>query len=135
MSANAPVPVPLLAVLIARREGFGIPGALPTRNNNPGDLRHSPHSEHTADAPDAVGDIETPEDGWYDLVRQLNLYAERGLTVDQVIAEYAPPPENDTAAYLDYVLNGNPSQGIAGLGCPPDTPVAQALTQMGESYV
>src|SRR6185437_4031555 len=38
--------VTLLARLISREEGFGIPGALPTRDHNPGDLRHSPHSAH-----------------------------------------------------------------------------------------
>jgi hypothetical protein len=34
-----------LARLIAQEEGYGIPGAVPTRDNNPGDLHHSPHSQ------------------------------------------------------------------------------------------
>jgi hypothetical protein len=107
-----------LAHLIAKEEGFGIPGALPTRNNNPGDLRHSPHSFHTGD-PNAIGQIDTVADGWADLERQLALYAERGMTLQQAIYEFAPPTENDSARYLAYVC--------AGLGLPPSTSVADAL--------
>jgi len=111
--------IPRIAELIAREEGYGIPGALPTRDNNPGDLRHSPHSFHTADAPDAIGQIDSPADGWADLVRELNLYAARGLTVAQAIYEWAPPVENNTAGYLAYVVNG--------LGVSADTPLSQAI--------
>jgi hypothetical protein len=106
-------------MLIAQEEGYGIPGALPTRDNNPGDLRHSPHSFHDPDAPDAIGKIDTPEDGWADLQRQLQLYADRGLTVAQAIYQFAPPSENNSAAYLKFVCEGP--------GCYEDTPVAQAL--------
>jgi hypothetical protein len=72
--------VTLLARLIAKEEGFGIPGSVPTRNHNPGDLRHSPHSTHTADAPDAIRITDNDEHGWEDLERQLRLDAARGLT-------------------------------------------------------
>ena len=108
-----------LAVLIAQEEGYGIPGSLPTRNNNPGDLRHSPHSFHSPDAPDAIGKIDTPEHGWEDLQDQLVKFANRNLTLQQAIYIFAPPTENDSAAYLKYVCDG--------LGCTPDTPVASAL--------
>jgi hypothetical protein len=111
--------IPRIAELIAKEEGYGIPGALPTRDNNPGDLRHSPHSFHTADAPDAIGQIDNPVDGWEDLVRQLDLFAARGLTVAQAVYEYAPPTENNSAAYLSYVVNG--------LGCSSDTLLSDAL--------
>jgi hypothetical protein len=93
-----------LAEAIAHEEGFYVPGSLPNRDNNPGDLRHSPHSFHTADAPDAIGKIDTVVDGWADLERQLEIYAKRGLTLGQAIYEWAPPTENDSAAYLAYVL-------------------------------
>jgi hypothetical protein len=93
-----------LAEAIAHEEGFYVPGSLPQRDNNPGDLRHSPHSFHSADAPDAIGVIDTPSDGWADLERQLQLYADRGLTLAQAIYEWAPPTENDSAAYLVYVV-------------------------------
>lgn len=107
-----------LALAIGHEEGYGIPNALPTRNNNPGDLRHSPHSEHPGD-PDAIGEIDTPADGWADLDRQLELYAERGLTLQEAIYEFAPPTENDSGRYLAHVCQA--------LGCTADTTVAEAL--------
>jgi hypothetical protein len=110
-----------LARLIAQEEGYGIPGSVPNRDNNPGDLRHSPHSFHAADAPDAIGQIDTPADGWGDLERQLQLYADRGLTLQQAIYEFAPPEENNSAQYLKYVCDG--------LGLPETATVAEALQQ------
>ncbi len=107
-----------LAHLIATEEGFGIPGALPTRDNNPGDLRHSPHSFHSGD-PNAIGQIPTAEEGWADLERQLQLFAHRGMTLAEAIYEFAPPNENNTESYLKYVCDG--------LGCSADTPVKDAL--------
>jgi hypothetical protein len=109
----------LLARLIAKEEGYGIPGAVPTTHDNPGDLRHSPHSTHSTAAPDAIGQIDSPDDGWADLERQLRLYAQRGLTLQQAIYEFAPPEENNSAAYLKFVCDG--------LGMTEDTPVAEAL--------
>ena len=95
-----------LARLIGQEEGYGIPGAVPTTHDNPGDLRHSPHSFHAADAPDAIGQIDSVTDGWADLERQLQLYADRGLTLQQAIYEFAPPAENNSAQYLKYVCDG-----------------------------
>ena len=108
-----------LAEAIAHEEGFYVPGSLPNRDNNPGDLRHSPHSFHSSDAPDAIGKIDTVADGWSDLNRQLKIYADRGLTVAQCIYEYAPPSENDSAGYLAYVVNY--------VGCTSDTLVSDIL--------
>jgi hypothetical protein len=108
-----------LAELIAQEEGFNVPGSLPNRDNNPGDLRHSPHSFHTASDPNAIGQIDTPADGWADLERQLQLYAQRGLTLQQAIYEFAPPTENNSQAYLDFICQG--------LGVPSTTSVANAL--------
>lgn len=110
-----------LARLIAEQEGFFVPGTLPRRDNNPGDLRHSPHSSHDPGAPEAIGHIDTEADGWSDLERQLDLYAGRLVCQDPVTAapvpahymnlrdavyEFAPPNENNSAAYLEFVLNG-----------------------------
>ena len=112
-----------LAQLIAKQEGFGVPGAIPTTHNNPGDLRHSPHSSHAGEDPNAIGEIDTVADGWADLERQLQLYAQRGMTLEQMVAEYAPPEDgNATSVYLHNVC--------AGLGLPPSTPVAIALRQI-----
>jgi hypothetical protein len=108
-----------LALLIAQEEGFDVPGSVPNRDNNPGDLRHSPHSFHNPGDPDGIGIIDSPADGWADLERQLQLFADRGLTLSQAIYEFAPPSENDSAQYLAYV--------VSGLGCTPDTLVSDAL--------
>ena len=105
-----------LAQLIARREGFGIPGTKPTRDHNPGDLKHAPHI-HSWDG--AIGIEPNDAAGWEDLERQLRLYAGRGLTLAQMVAIYAPSSENDSAAYLRFIC--------AGLGLPANTPVSEAL--------
>ena len=108
-----------LAQLIGKEEGYGIPGNVPTRNDNPGDLRHSPHSFHTSDAPNAIGRIDSVADGWADLERQLQLYGERGMTLREAIYEFAPPTENDSERYLEFICEG--------LGCQPDILVTDAL--------
>jgi len=108
----------LLARLIAHYEGYDIHGSLPNRNHNPGDLRHSPHSQHGSD-PNGIGQIDTPEEGWADLERQLELYAQRNMTVRAAIYAFAPPSENDTEKYLNYVCKE--------LGLPDDAPVSEAL--------
>jgi hypothetical protein len=117
--------IPRIAELIAKEEGYGIPGAMPTRDDNPGDLRHSPHSFHSAGAPNAIGQIDSPADGWNDLVRQLNIYVHDHptWTVADAIYCFAPPSENDSAAYLDYV--------VYGLGCAPTTLLSDALAIPG----
>lgn len=105
--------------LIAEEEGFGVPGAIPTTHNNPGDLRHSPNSSHTLDAPNAIGQIDTVADGWADLERQLEIYAAHSMTLRAAIYAFAPPTENNSERYLQFVCDG--------LGCSPDIPVSEAL--------
>jgi hypothetical protein len=112
----------LLARLIAQREGFGIPGTLPTRNHNPGDLRHSPHSQHDPGNPDGIGIIDSDADGWADEERQLRLYCVEhpDITIKDMIEQYyAPPNENDSAAYVAFVLDKG--------GWTEATTVAEAL--------
>jgi hypothetical protein len=108
-----------LAQLIATEEGFFRQGTQPERKHNPGDLRHSPHSSHEGEGADDIGIIDTEDHGWEDLERQLQLYAARGLTLEETIAEFAPPSENDTTHYLQMVCEG--------LGLDSVTLVAEAL--------
>lgn len=111
-----------LGMLIAHEEGFGRPNVIPTLRHNPGDLRHSPHSEHPGGSAhrEDVGTIDTDEHGWSDLDRQLQIYASEGLTLRAMIALYAPVKDhNDTTRYLQDVC--------AGLGLDPDTKVVEAL--------
>ena len=106
-----------LARLIAQREGFFKPGTRPARDHNPGDLRHAPHATGFDDARIAVEPSDTA--GWADLEHQLALYAQRGLTLRQAIAVYAPTNENNTDSYLEFVCGG--------LGLPPEALVSDAL--------
>ncbi len=111
-----------LARLIAHNEGFGVAGSVPTRDHNPGDLRHSPHSSHSGEGPNDIGIIDTEADGWADLERQLGLYAERGLTLRELAYTYAPPGDgNPTEAYLNALCRG--------LGLPDTTLVSDALKE------
>jgi len=108
-----------LAQLIAKMEGFGIAGAIPTLRHNPGDLRHSPHSSHEGEGSNDIGIIDTDQDGWADLERQLEIYAAHSMTLRAAIYAFAPPSENNSERYLNFVCQG--------LGCSPDIPVSEAL--------
>lgn len=110
-------PVSKLARLIAQREGFGIQGDIPTRNHNPGDLEHAPGETH--DGPSPVGWFATDDEGWAALERQLQLFADRQMTLRAAIYTFAPPAQNDSEGYLNFICTG--------LGCTPDTPVSKAL--------
>lgn len=147
MSTPDPAPdgTPKIERLIALEEGFYKPGSLPNRNHNPGDLRHSPHSFHSPDDLNAVGQIDNDADGWADMALEMKFYAglvpgdprnrpAPGMTVAQAIYEWAPPNENNSPAYLSFVLNGEPKEGISGLGCSSDTLLSEALTITGDPY-
>lgn len=110
-----------LAKLIATEEGFFRSGTLPARRNNPGDLRHSPHSSHEGIGANDIGAVDTLEHGWSDLERQLELDASRGLTLGQAIYSWAPPSENNTAGYMRFIVEG--FGGVVDL----DTPLSQVL--------
>jgi len=111
-----------LAQLIAKQEGFPVPGTIPAVRHNPGDLRHSPHSQHPAGDPNCIGYIDTDQDGWLDLEHQLQLYAERGFTLQQTIFEWAPASDgNDPGGYLANVLAGFEGAVAA------ETPLAEVL--------
>lgn len=98
-------PISRFCQLCATEEGFYKYGSIPNRFNNPLDLRHSPHSVHEGD-PNSIGRIDSISDGWLDAERQAGLWAGRGLTLGETIAILAPPIENDTEAYLQFVLAG-----------------------------
>ena len=106
--------------VMAREEGWGIIGAIPTIRNNPLDLRHSPHSQHPGD-PNAIGTIDTIDDGWADGDRQVEMWAARGLTIADAIWLEAPPnvDGNHTAQYLAFVCEQ--------MGMGQDTKMADAL--------
>ena len=72
-----------IAEAIAKAEGYGVPGAIPTVRNNPGDIK-GPDGE--------IRWFATPEDGWNALYRQVTMMftgESRYYRADMTIAEIA----------------------------------------------
>jgi hypothetical protein len=100
-----------LANSIAQMEGFNTPGTIAARNNNPGNLRYAPTqvgSENTVNGVFAT--FASPADGWLALQNYINTKANQGTTLRNFIYTYAPPSENNTSSYLDYLV------GSLGIG-------------------
>ena len=116
-----------LAEAIAKQEGFGNSGNLPTRLNNPGDLTYQGQAgatPYTVIGDDGVSrtfaQFQTPDAGWQALDNQLNLDAGRGLTISQEIAKWAPASDgNNPTGYTANVASWT--------GLDPSTSVADAL--------
>lgn len=94
-----------LAQAIAQQEGFGVPGARPTRNHNPGDIRG-----WGAYPVDAEGFAVFPDDatGWAKLMQDLGNHAQKYpsqslicfIGGDSNWPGYAPASDsNDPTAY------------------------------------
>jgi len=119
---GAPAGTPLLLVLMATQEGYGRAGTIPTRDNNPGDLTHSPHSLHPGN-PNAIGIEPSSADGWADFRRQVLLDVERNpvLTLAGLIYDWCPPDDgitpllkgNNQRVYLANVLAGFQKAGYS----------------------
>ena len=115
-------PVELLACAIATQEGFFAPGTVPAVQHNPGDLRFAGQMGAYTPAPTLshpIATFATLPLGVTALFRQLWLQVAEGQTVRQIIAQWAPPSENNTSAYLANVINWT--------GLPADTPVLSLL--------
>lgn len=74
-----------LMVAIAKAEGFGIPGAIPTRANNPGDLTRSLGFDETGEKLGSAGIVvfSSRDEGWGALDRQLSLI-QKGASVHKL---------------------------------------------------
>lgn len=106
-----PGPVQWLGELVQGFAPAGAPGAatdLPRgiRNNNPGNIEYSAGVDWLGQ----VGSdgrfiiFEHPVYGIRAMVRILRTYAGRGITrLDEIIATWAPPHENDTPGYIRFV--------------------------------
>jgi hypothetical protein len=98
-----------IAQAIARAEGYGVPGAIPTTRNNPGNIK----------GPDGViRTYSTPEEGWQALYRQVLLMLtgeSRFYRPEMSIAEIARIYTGE-AAYMNWARNVS-----AALGVTPDT--------------
>lgn len=113
-------PVELLVRAISTQEG-----ELGSHNrNNPGNLRYAGQLGATAPGWDGKGDapvatFDTWTRGTVALFRQVWLQVDEGQTVRQVVTQYAPPNENDTAKYIADVA--------LWTKLPLDTPVMNLL--------
>jgi len=102
---------------------------LAVKNNNPGNLKFANQPGATEDAR-GFAKFDDPQAGMNALVNQINLDRSRGDTLEEFISDYAPPSENATQNYIDYVSERT---GIApGEQIPADkvAAVAGAITQM-----
>ena len=110
-----------LADAIARQENT------PASWNNPGALTAAPSSYCQVGKVNGIVEFCTPADGQAALNNQLQIYANQGVTLDQLINKWAPA-DNGT----DPMLAGNnPSVYVTNvsnwLGVDPNTNVADLL--------
>ena len=90
---------------IARQEGFYVPGSVPARRNNPGNIEEGRFAQaHGALPSDGhrFAAWPTPEAG-FDAMRTLLTIGYMGLTVAKALSKWAPPVENATSSYIDHV--------------------------------
>ena len=90
---------------IARQEGFYVPGSVPARRNNPGNIEEGRFAQaHGALPSDGhrFAAWPTPEAG-FAAMRVLLTIAYMGLTVEKALSKWAPPVENNVSAYLKNV--------------------------------
>lgn len=111
---------------------------LSVRNNNPGNLRFSTNLtgqgsvlEGATKGEGGFAKFETPEAGLEAMRRQVALDTQkRGATLRQFIKKYAPPSENDTNKYIDFVSKQtglNPDDKVPASMIPA---VMRSMTQM-----
>lgn len=78
-------------------------------HNNPGNLMWAEQPGAERGEPKKGGGywakFKTPEEGFKQLQRQIDLDKGRNLTLSQFISKYAPPSENATANYLQFLID------------------------------
>lgn len=92
-------------------------GSLADRNNNPGNLRFVGQTGATM-GEGGFAKFASAEDGFQALINQVQLDQSRGLTLQQFIAKYAPPTENDTSLYVTQMaqwLGVDPSMKLSDI--------------------
>lgn len=73
------------------------------KNNNPANLRFAHQKEATGRDDKGFAVFQDAPAGWRALHAQIRLDRDKGLTLGQFIAKYAPPNENNTSQYLEFV--------------------------------
>lgn len=104
-----------IAQAIQQQEGY-YPGSLAYTNNNPGNLIYAGQSGASQGA---SGFAKFPDysTGYQALLNQIQLYASRGMTIQDMMNVYAPAGQgsNNPVAYATTIA--------ASLGVSPDTPL------------
>jgi hypothetical protein len=89
---------------IAQMEGYNVPGSIAQRYNNPGNLRYAPTESGSANtASGTFATFDTPQDGYAALQSYIESKASSGMSFRDFIYMYAPPTENNTSNYLNFV--------------------------------
>lgn len=86
-------------------------------NNNPGNLRFAGQSNSTQ-GEGGFARFNSPEEGYQALENQIQLDQSRDLSLSEFVNKFAPPSENDTQSYIDFLvknLNVSPDTSIATL--------------------
>ena len=106
-----------IATAIATAEGYGVPGAIPTVNNNPGDLRSWPGVPTGANG---FAVFPTPEAGQAALQAQVNSmldstssYYNSNMTIAQVASIYSPDGATNWANNVSAALGVSPNTTLA----------------------
>jgi hypothetical protein len=107
---------------IASAEGFGVPGAIPTVRNNPGDLK-------LPSSGGAITTFATPADGWEALYKQLDLirsgsssFYDPDMSVAQVAGVWTATQQSE------WLTNVLASMARQGYNVGPGTPIGVVLT-------
>jgi hypothetical protein len=121
-----------IAATIQQMEGY-YPGTASYINNNPGNLMYVGQAGATK-SPSGFAVFPTYDDGYQALIAQIQNYANRGLTIDQMMNLYAPAP---SATCTTACAGNNPTlyaNTIAtALGVDPTSTVADAISGSGTS--
>lgn len=114
----------------------GVSNPLSVRNNNPGNLRYSEGLTRPGYVLEkAVGSdsngfaiFATPQDGLDAMRKQVRLDTQtRKMTLAQFIGKYAPPNENDTRKYIDYISS---KTGIGANELISEAKIPQVMSAM-----
>lgn len=87
---------------IAREEGVNVPGSIPNRLNNPGDIEDGKFAQAHGALPNQgqrfahFPDLNT---GYACMRALLQCPGYKGLTIHQALNKWAPPVENNTSSY------------------------------------
>jgi hypothetical protein len=99
---------------MAKMEGYGVEGKIPTRRNNPLDIRYagqdgaccpvcSVHPEKKCQPVHAVAHFVSLGHGVAAGYRQLCKMIQQNWSLETIVRTWAPATENDTERYLEYV--------------------------------